>query len=125
MFDLFDLPLLDVTVAVGRVARAKSRGDHVAPRTEEEREHQESYRKRPLLHGSDVFNKLPTIAGIIFDNQTARLPFLIKPGDEIAFLECLKLWARRLRLARCLLHHWKLAWISALRFLAHPQNQPK
>lgn len=76
MFDWIDL-LLDVAVPAGRVARAKSGGDHVAPRTEEEREHQESYRKRPLLHGSDVFNKLATIAGIIFDNQAARLPLLL------------------------------------------------
>src|SRR5258705_13860071 len=32
-FDLFGLPLLNVAVAAGRVARAKSGGDHVAPRT--------------------------------------------------------------------------------------------
>jgi len=63
MFDWFDLPLLNVAVPTGRVARAKSGGDHIAPRTEEERDHQQGYRKRPLSHGSDAFNKLSTIAG--------------------------------------------------------------
>src|SRR5258708_7620781 len=72
-FDLFGLPLLHVAVAAGRVARAKGSPDHVAPRTKEERHHQECYRKRPHSHGSDAFNKLCTIAGIIFDDQAAIL----------------------------------------------------
>ena len=39
MFDLFYLPLLNVAVAAGRIPGAQSGGDHVAPRTEEERDH--------------------------------------------------------------------------------------
>jgi len=84
MVGLFGLPLLNVAVAAGQVTRAKSGGDHVAPRTKEERDDQEGYRKRPLSHGSDAFNKLPTIAGIIFDDQAARLYFLSTIiGDDI------------------------------------------
>jgi hypothetical protein len=52
MFDLFDLPLLNVAVPAGRVARAKSGGDHVAPRAKEKRDDQDGNRKRSLSHGS-------------------------------------------------------------------------